>query len=82
MSVQPVDALRPTPGSSGKLLPGIVARIVKPDGALARRGEEGELVVKGPSNALGYFENEKACVLASHAWPGLTRRVRQDEGDV
>ena len=82
MTVQPGDVFAATPDSSGKLLPGIVARIVKPDGLLAAREEEGELVVKSPSNALGYLNNEKACVLASHAWPGLTRRVRQDEGDV
>ncbi|KAG6832521.1 hypothetical protein H0H92_000150 [Tricholoma furcatifolium] len=49
-----------TLGSAGLLLPGIVARVVKQDGSLAREGEQGELVVKGPSMALGYLNNEAA----------------------
>lgn len=49
-----------TIGSSGVLIPGIVARVRKADGSLASEGEQGELVVKGPSMALGYFNNERA----------------------
>jgi acyl-coenzyme A synthetase/AMP-(fatty) acid ligase len=49
-----------TVGSAGQLLPGIVARVVKPDGSLASEGETGELVVTGPSMSLGYFNNEAA----------------------
>jgi len=49
-----------TVGSAGQLIPGIVARVVKSDGSLASEGEQGELVVKGPSMALGYFNNEVA----------------------
>jgi 4-coumarate--CoA ligase len=51
-----------TCGSAGQLVPGIRARVVKPDGSLARCGEEGELYVKGPSIALGYYGDPKACV--------------------
>ncbi|KAJ7581563.1 amp dependent CoA ligase [Mycena floridula] len=47
-------------GSSGVLLPGVVLKVVKPDGSLAVEGEEGELFVKTPSNALGYFDDESA----------------------
>ncbi|KAJ3512390.1 hypothetical protein NLJ89_g3552 [Agrocybe chaxingu] len=47
-------------GSAGRLLPGIQARVVKPDGTFARYGERGELIVKGPGNALGYFNNPEA----------------------
>lgn len=54
-----------TAGSSGKLLPMITVRVVKPDGTLAARGELGELVVKGPNNALGYLNEEKAWVLTT-----------------
>ena len=49
-----------TPGSGGVLIPGMVARVVKPDGSLAREGEAGELVVTGPSMALGYYKNPEA----------------------
>ncbi len=51
-----------TIGSAGRFIPGIVARVVKEDGSLAMEGEQGELVVRGPSMALRYHGNEKACV--------------------
>ena len=44
------------------LIPGTVARVIKPDGSLASYDEPGELVVKSPSVALGYANNEQACV--------------------
>jgi len=46
-----------TIGAVGELLPGITAKVVKSDGTLASDGEQGELVVKGPSMALGYYGN-------------------------
>ena len=49
-----------TVGSAGQLIPGIIARVVKPDGSLAKEGEQGELVVTGPSMAMGYMNNEAA----------------------
>lgn len=51
-----------TPGSAGRLIPGIVARVVKPDGSLAGLNEPGQLVVKGPAMALRYMNNDEACV--------------------
>jgi acyl-CoA synthetase (AMP-forming)/AMP-acid ligase II len=51
-----------TIGSAGVLIPGVVAKVVKPDGSLAAEGEPGELVVTGPSMAMGYYENPTACV--------------------
>jgi long-subunit acyl-CoA synthetase (AMP-forming) len=47
-------------GSVGILLPGIEARIVRPDGSLAGLNEPGELLLRGPLMALGYKGNEKA----------------------
>ncbi|KAG5720307.1 4-coumarate--CoA ligase-like 7 [Termitomyces sp. T112] len=49
-----------TVGSSGQLIPGMRAKVVKEDGSLAREGEQGELVVTGPSMALQYMNNKAA----------------------
>ncbi|KAG6890746.1 hypothetical protein C0992_013129 [Termitomyces sp. T32_za158] len=49
-----------TVGSSGRFIPGIRAKVVKEDGSLAREGEQGELVVTGPSMALRYINDEVA----------------------
>ena len=48
------------PGSAGRLVPGIVAKVVKHDGTLAGFNEPGELQVKMPSVALGYVDNDDA----------------------
>jgi 4-coumarate--CoA ligase len=49
-----------TLGGVGQLITGVRARIVKEDGTLANAGESGELVVKTPSSALRYRNNERA----------------------
>ncbi|KAL7284581.1 hypothetical protein ACG7TL_001874 [Trametes sanguinea] len=56
----PVDRRLGSLGSGGVLLPGCIARVVKPDGSLAGIGETGELVITGPSMALGYMNNPQA----------------------
>jgi 4-coumarate--CoA ligase len=60
LSMYPVDQKIGIPGSAGQLLPGVVARVVKPDGSLAGFNEPGELRVKTPSLALGYWNDERA----------------------
>ena len=50
----------PKPGSTGILLPGIEAKILREDGSDADEGEPGELWVRGENVALGYLGNEKA----------------------
>ncbi|KAJ3574471.1 hypothetical protein NP233_g1749 [Leucocoprinus birnbaumii] len=60
ISMMAADQQRGPLGSSGRLLPGIEARIVKLDGTLAAPGEPGELVVRGPAAALGYWQNPAA----------------------
>ncbi|KAF8547466.1 acetyl-CoA synthetase-like protein [Imleria badia] len=47
-------------GSVGQLLPGITARVEKPDGTLAEFDEPGELVMRTPSLALGYAGDPEA----------------------
>ncbi len=60
ISLSPNNNKIAAPGSGGVLIPGVVARVVKPDGSLAKQGETGELVVTGPSMALGYYKNPEA----------------------
>ncbi|KAH9920977.1 amp dependent CoA ligase [Amylocystis lapponica] len=48
------------PGSAGRIIAGCVVRIVRPDGSLAGYNEPGQLVVKSPSMALRYMNNEQA----------------------
>lgn len=60
VALAPNDVLPPTPGCAGVLIPGLTARVVKPDGTLAKYGEPGELVVTGPAMALGYYKNPQA----------------------
>jgi malonyl-CoA/methylmalonyl-CoA synthetase len=48
------------PGTIGFPLPGISAKIVKPDGSLAQVDEEGEVYVKGPNVFAGYWKREQA----------------------
>lgn len=64
----------------GQLLPGIQARVIRPDGSVAAYGEEGELIVKGPAAALGYLNNQQASVTDQpHLVLLLTRTHRTNE---
>jgi 4-coumarate--CoA ligase len=60
VTTSPVTQQVNTFGSAGQLIPGVVIRIVKPDGSYGTFKEEGEIVVKSPSNALRYSNNEEA----------------------
>ncbi|KIL66829.1 hypothetical protein M378DRAFT_74729 [Amanita muscaria Koide BX008] len=52
--------LNPRRGSTGVLLPNLVAKILREDGTEADVNEVGELWIKGPTVSLGYWNNEKA----------------------
>jgi malonyl-CoA/methylmalonyl-CoA synthetase len=52
------------PGSVGSPLPGISARIVRPDGSEAGAGEPGELLVRGPNVFSGYWRQPDATAAA------------------
>ncbi|KZT02013.1 amp dependent CoA ligase [Laetiporus sulphureus 93-53] len=60
LSMPRLDMKIATPGSSGVLLPGVTARILRADGSLASRNEPGQLVATGPAMALCYSNNEQA----------------------
>ena len=60
VSFLPQDRQVATAGSAGVLLPGFIARVVKPDGSLAGYDEPGELHLSTPSLSLGYLENPNA----------------------
>ncbi|KAJ3514400.1 hypothetical protein NLJ89_g2401 [Agrocybe chaxingu] len=49
-----------TIGSAGALIPGVVAKVVKADGTLAKEGEQGELIVTGPWMPREYYGNPTA----------------------
>ena len=48
-------------GSSGSILPAVEAKIISIEGTeISEYDQPGELVVKSPSNVLGYLNNEAA----------------------
>ncbi|KAM6501711.1 phenylacetyl-CoA ligase [Amanita muscaria] len=60
VSLTPTNQKAGTLGSGGQLLSGTTARVVKPDGTLAKIGEPGELYVHGGQVTLGYYQNPTA----------------------
>lgn len=65
-SIWSIERKRGFSGGGGQLVPGVIARIVKTDGTLGGYNDVGELVVKAPSNALGYYNNAQAYVVSWH----------------
>lgn len=59
----PYDGER-RPGSVGLPLPGVIVKIVGPDGKEAAEGETGELWLKGPNVFPGYWRREEATAAA------------------
>lgn len=63
------------PGSVGHLFLGTTMKIVKQDGSLANYGEQGELWVRSPQVALGYYRNEKVCVSSPSLLPEICAEI-------
>jgi benzoate-CoA ligase family protein len=53
---------RVRPGTSGTVIPGYDARVARADGSDAPDGEVGDLLVRGPSAARGYWRKPEATV--------------------
>ncbi|VBA55449.1 p-hydroxybenzoic acid--AMP ligase FadD22 [Mycobacterium attenuatum] len=70
-----VDEWRP--GTLGKVLPPYEIRVVTPDGATAEPGVEGNLWVRGPSIATGYW-NCPDPILENGGWLDTRDTVRLD----
>ncbi|KAG0708433.1 hypothetical protein DFH29DRAFT_870962 [Suillus ampliporus] len=71
------------PGSAGILVPGVEARIIRPDGSLAGPNEPGELHVRGGAAALGYKGNDKATQETFvDGWVRTGDQIRIDEDGV
>ena len=56
-------------GAVGTPITGVQVAIMGPDGELLPRGEQGEIVYRGPSTMSGYLRNEEATGAAfAHGW--------------
>ncbi|MEQ1929202.1 MAG: benzoate-CoA ligase family protein [Parvularculaceae bacterium] len=67
------------PGCTGRPVPGYEARLVGDDGAPVVDGEIGELQVKGPTSAAGYWRNrDKSRATFAGEWTRTGDKFRRD----
>jgi benzoate-CoA ligase family protein len=82
-TLQMVIANRPgeaKPGSSGKIIPGYEARLVDDDGGLVAAGEIGNLLIKGDSTCVSYWnQHEKTKATFEGPWFRTGDKYYQDE---
>lgn len=79
VSVNPMHGIR-KPGSVGLPLPGVDVAIVGEDGSSLRRGEVGELIVRGPNVMKGYFnKDEETASVLKDGWLYTGDMARIDE---
>ncbi|GAK32252.1 acyl-CoA ligase (AMP-forming), exosortase A system-associated [Iodidimonas nitroreducens] len=67
------------PDSIGKAIPNAEILVVKGDGSLAKPGEEGELVHRGPLVALGYWNDSERTAQRFRPVPGQPEQIRVPE---
>lgn len=58
-------------GSAGQLITDTEAKVLRPDGSECGIDEAGELLIRGPQTALGYFNNPKATNVSLHTLQSL-----------
>jgi acyl-CoA synthetase (AMP-forming)/AMP-acid ligase II len=77
-------AYRPVPGPACRIVKGAQVRLVDDRGLPVRRGEIGELLVRGPDVSIGYWAGPGAVEGAPrHGWYQTGDLMRQDEnGDL
>jgi benzoate-CoA ligase len=82
-TLQMVIANRPgevKPGSSGKIIPGYEAKLIDDDGRLVAPGEIGNLLIKGDSTCVGYWnQHEKTKETFEGHWFRTGDKYYQDQ---
>ena len=70
------------PGSMGRPVPGAQVAVLRPDGTECGECEPGELVHRGPTVALGYWNDPVATARTFRPWPGAAGGRAVFSGDV
>lgn len=77
-----VDNLPPSPGTTGRLVPNTIAKVINPaTGDALGIGETGELIFKGPQVMKGYLNNQQATddmIKEGWLYSGDVGHVRED----
>ena len=67
-------------GTTGKPVPGYDCKLVGEDGAPVKKGEMGELLIKGPTSAIMYWNNrEQSCSTFLGPWTRSGDKYLEDE---
>lgn len=75
----PPDEIGRRPGSMGRPVPGAAVDVVRADGTPCDPGETGELVHRGPTVALGYWNRPAATAAVFRPAPGGARAVHSGD---
>ena len=78
-TTRPEDPEEKVTSTDGVALPGMEVRVVDASGALAPRGEEGALQVRGCSNFVGYLKRPGLANLSPEGWFDTGDLARMDE---